>query len=473
MGVPFAEHLVEFARQKGISTSEVAKISMNPEQSKHLETATFRVLDRMLDVVNLRSEEYAGDSRIPNQVAFGTPLQDALRRDITINALFYNIHTRTVEDFTEKGLDDLRSGIVRTPLAPTETFHDDPLRVVRCIRFASRFGFDMVPELEAAARDPITHEALKSKVSRERIGEEITKMMKGGDPLSAMRHIHNLNLYSSIFAALPREITSSFSDVLGPSTDALKASTILLALLEPPTSMALCPVHPTLLSTLSTDPTSRPRLFLAAALTPYRGVTYQDRKKKTIPAVDAAIRESLKLGAQNHFLDGIPALFAASGMLVSSALDDARFTGPSERVAIGLLLREKVVHNANTGSHWTSSLLFSLVQELVPLYDADADVLDIDAATEIISVFNTFVERIHELALPDAVDARPLLDVSFLSFIVVTCTDQNFLPNQNNVICRAGKGSQQGTQYEPGRMDGTRASAHRRVAARASRQVEG
>jgi tRNA nucleotidyltransferase (CCA-adding enzyme) len=53
-----------------------------------------------------------------------------------------------------QGLDDLRSGIIRTPLAPRETFMDDPLRVIRCIRFASRFGFSLVSELQDSARDP-------------------------------------------------------------------------------------------------------------------------------------------------------------------------------------------------------------------------------------------------------------------------------------------------------------------------------
>lgn len=51
-------------------------------------------------------------------------------------------------------MEDLKKGIIRTPLPPKETFRDDPLRVIRCIRFASRFGFTMVPELEEAASDP-------------------------------------------------------------------------------------------------------------------------------------------------------------------------------------------------------------------------------------------------------------------------------------------------------------------------------
>lgn len=74
-------------------------IKANNELSKHLETATIRVDDQWIDLVNLRSEEYAEDSRVPT-IRFGTPLEDALRRDFTINSMFYNINNESIEDFT-------------------------------------------------------------------------------------------------------------------------------------------------------------------------------------------------------------------------------------------------------------------------------------------------------------------------------------------------------------------------------------
>ncbi|TFK57692.1 hypothetical protein OE88DRAFT_1722478 [Heliocybe sulcata] len=140
--------------EKGIQTGKVSKVESNPDQSKHLETGKTKVFDTALEFVNLRSEEYTGDSRIPTKIRFGTPLEDALRRDLTVNSLFYNVHTREVEDHTGKGLQDLKDGIVRTPLPPRTTFLDDPLRVIRSVRFASRFGYDMVSDLQDAARDP-------------------------------------------------------------------------------------------------------------------------------------------------------------------------------------------------------------------------------------------------------------------------------------------------------------------------------
>lgn len=76
-----------------------------------------------------------------------------MRRDITINALFFNIHTRQIEDLTGKGLSDLAQGIVRTPLPAIQTFLDDPLRVLRVVRFASRFHYTLSEDIPEAIKD--------------------------------------------------------------------------------------------------------------------------------------------------------------------------------------------------------------------------------------------------------------------------------------------------------------------------------
>jgi len=68
MGLAFAEHLAQYAQSRGIETGRIAKIQQNPDQSKHLETATLKVFGRDIDLVNLRSEEYAEGSRIPTGV---------------------------------------------------------------------------------------------------------------------------------------------------------------------------------------------------------------------------------------------------------------------------------------------------------------------------------------------------------------------------------------------------------------------
>lgn len=178
----------------------VAKIVANPEQSKTLETATANVLGLALDFVNLRKEVYQEGSRIPIMVSvcflwqsqgktdasawqsFGTPHEDAERRDTTINSLFFNVHTRRVEDWTRQGLPDLRDGLIRTPLPALRTFLDDPLRVLRCVRFAARFGYRLdagITQCLGGEQGESVRSALAGKVSRERFGIEVDKMLGG------------------------------------------------------------------------------------------------------------------------------------------------------------------------------------------------------------------------------------------------------------------------------------------------------
>ncbi|EZF23281.1 hypothetical protein H112_03996 [Trichophyton rubrum D6] len=175
------------------------KIAANPEKSKHLETTTIRVFGFDVDLVNLRKETYTDTSRNP-QVEFGTAEEDALRRDATVNALFYNLHTGEVEDFTGMGLSDMEAKLIRTPLAPYQTFKDDPLRVLRLIRFASRLGYTIDPNTEESMCDDDIKHSLRLKISQERIGIEIEKMLRGPDPLGALMIINRLGLYDTIFS---------------------------------------------------------------------------------------------------------------------------------------------------------------------------------------------------------------------------------------------------------------------------------
>ncbi|KAG9243774.1 tRNA nucleotidyltransferas-like protein [Calycina marina] len=179
-------------------------IKKNPEQSKHLETTTVKIFGRDVDFVNLRKEVYAGDSRNPT-MEFGTPEEDAERRDATINALFYNIHSGLVEDFTG-GLKDLRAQRITTPMDPEKTFNDDPLRVLRLIRFASRLGFTIDPNVGKWMGDASVAQNLKMKISRERVGIELGKMLKDKSPVTALKLMDRLGLYSTVFTDPAREV---------------------------------------------------------------------------------------------------------------------------------------------------------------------------------------------------------------------------------------------------------------------------
>ena len=174
-------------------------IKANPEQSKHLETMTINLHGQDIDFVNLRSERYDTSSRIP-VMQIGTPQEDAERRDLTINSLFYNVNTGQVEDFTGKGVQDLQTMTLRTPLEPVKTFMDDPLRILRLLRFLSRYqGSKVDPAALEAMRQPDVQQALKQKVSSERVLTEWMKMFAGSQQTTALRILHDTGLWQTLF----------------------------------------------------------------------------------------------------------------------------------------------------------------------------------------------------------------------------------------------------------------------------------
>ena len=152
-----------------------------------------------VDFVNLRTETYQQDSRIPKAV-FGTPLEDALRRDLTINSLFYNIHSGKVEDFTEMGIHDIQHKLIRTPLPALVTLTDDPLRCLRAIRFACRLGFDFDQELASAVSQTVVLEALEIKISKERVLVELELMFELLSGVRAVVFLHQFKLLPFILA---------------------------------------------------------------------------------------------------------------------------------------------------------------------------------------------------------------------------------------------------------------------------------
>ncbi|KAF4952645.1 hypothetical protein FGADI_6535 [Fusarium gaditjirri] len=205
-GVPFAQAMCDYCeRPEAMSKHKIGpadigslhNVARKPEKSKHLETAMVKMFGLDLDFVNLRKETYTEDSRNP-QMEFGTAEEDARRRDATVNALFYNLHDDRVEDFTG-GLADMEAKIIRTPLEPFQTFMDDPLRVLRLVRFASRLRFTIDANTRKFMADPKVLEALRAKISRERVGVELEKMLKGDLPFEALQLIHELQLFHTIF----------------------------------------------------------------------------------------------------------------------------------------------------------------------------------------------------------------------------------------------------------------------------------
>lgn len=129
-----------------------------------------------IEVVQTRAEKYTSKTSRCPEVVSGTIKEDCFRRDFTVNTLYRNIKTGEILDMTGRGVHDIQEGIIRTPLDPYETFDDDPVRILRCLRFAARFGWEI---------DEATMEALKASVkrlqivSRERWSGEFRKMLLG------------------------------------------------------------------------------------------------------------------------------------------------------------------------------------------------------------------------------------------------------------------------------------------------------
>jgi putative nucleotidyltransferase with HDIG domain len=147
---------------------------------KKFGTAMLQYRGMVIEIVGARKESYRGDSRNP-EVSSADLKTDLARRDFTINALAVGLNDENWNMLTDpyNGLADLAAGIIRTPLEPKKTFSDDPLRILRAIRFATQLHFEI---------EPVTLQALGEErerlriISQERISEEVTKILASKKP---------------------------------------------------------------------------------------------------------------------------------------------------------------------------------------------------------------------------------------------------------------------------------------------------
>ncbi len=160
-------------------------------------TAMFHFDDLQLEFVGARRESYHPDSRKPD-VSTGTLEDDQKRRDFTINALAISLNRDSYGELLDpfEGLSDLEKGIIRTPLDPDITFSDDPLRMMRAVRFAAQLGFSIHPVTSRA----ISRNSKRiSIISGERISEELNKIILSAKPSVGFRLLDKAGLLEIIF----------------------------------------------------------------------------------------------------------------------------------------------------------------------------------------------------------------------------------------------------------------------------------
>ena len=186
----------------GIEIAEkvAAKVGSRLSVFKNFGTAMFKYKGMEIEFVGARKESYRRESRKPI-VEDGTLEDDQKRRDFTINALAFSLQP---EDFGAlvdpfNGMEDMKAGLIRTPLDPDTTYSDDPLRMIRAIRFATQLSFQIVDEsLESIKRN---RDRLKI-LSRERISDELHKIMLSPKPSIGFRLLDQTGLLELIMPQL-------------------------------------------------------------------------------------------------------------------------------------------------------------------------------------------------------------------------------------------------------------------------------
>ncbi|GAB3197393.1 putative nucleotidyltransferase with HDIG domain [Pontibacter aydingkolensis] len=182
-----------------LATTVALKLPHKPKVSifKNFGTAMLRDHDWEVEFVGARKESYREHSRKP-EVETGTLDDDLKRRDFTINALGISLNKQNYGELIDEfgGLKDMKRQIIRTPLEPGITFSDDPLRMMRAIRFASQLGFDIDPDTFDAIID--YKERIKI-VSQERIIDELNKIILSPKPSYGFKLLFASGLLHLIF----------------------------------------------------------------------------------------------------------------------------------------------------------------------------------------------------------------------------------------------------------------------------------
>ncbi len=192
--------LAQFLREQGLAEHR-------PVEFPRFGTTKIAIFGRDIEMVTARVESYTPDSRKPD-VRPGTLGDDARRRDFTINTLLQSLDTGEISDPLGQAYADIEAGVIRTPTDPRLTFQDDALRMLRAVRFASRFGFTIDPFTwkamrQGAARIGDVAADGKRVISYERIRDEFCKTLLTPRPARGLELLRESGLLAQFAPELP------------------------------------------------------------------------------------------------------------------------------------------------------------------------------------------------------------------------------------------------------------------------------
>jgi len=201
----------------GIELAKTVAKRFKPEPKfsyfKNFGTAHIKVDDFDIEFVGARKESYRYHSRKP-EVTSGTLKDDQDRRDFTINALAISLNKdnygKLIDPFD--GVNDIEKGIIRTPLDPLQTFSDDPLRMMRAIRFASQLGFEIEEKTFKAIKDDVDRITI---VSQERITDELVRIIDSPIPSIGFDLLYQTGLLHIIFPQMVDLAGAEYKDGIG------------------------------------------------------------------------------------------------------------------------------------------------------------------------------------------------------------------------------------------------------------------
>ncbi len=196
-----------------LAESVAHKLGVQVNVFKNFGTAQLKVEDLEVEFVGARRESYRTESRKPI-VEDGTLQDDQNRRDFTINAMGISLHSKTFGELVDpfNGMGDLRKKIIRTPLNPEITFSDDPLRMMRAVRFASQLNFD----IDADTFDGLIKTAERIDIiSKERINDELNKIILSPVPSYGFKLLHQAGILKRIFPEFVELLGAQYQDGKG------------------------------------------------------------------------------------------------------------------------------------------------------------------------------------------------------------------------------------------------------------------